>query len=657
MAVVLAGLVLVGGAVTALRLAGGTPDVNAIPPPPPLPTVIHPFTADGALAPTPGPKPAAPGPLTVTAGPRRLQVTWGSEVPGGHDPARATGYDVRWGSGGTLDHEVLVAESDAELDGLPANRDTRVEVSSVDSFGQRSAPAVTTGRAQPYAPPENALTDHFDGAQAPDPRLWALAGVDNCAQATAGTGSDSGRLVILSECGRRSVSLRSRAPFRLDRFGATELGRFTIDTDSPGEDGELDIDLVPGQVAMINGSPNDPIVTTPPDVAADDPALPPGTIRVRVAAAIDPHTNTSAGTVQVAAGPGTPRVPTVTRVRHALPQPRIGMSVHWDVVLSTDGVQVLRDGVYVGGGNVVPKWSAATALVEFSGSALGQERDSVNTIGFSGAPTNPVPVQTPPQLVPGSFVEVIPGAAAGAAVSTDTGPGSGELLLTAMAAPNSLRASVLVRGAPPRFAVKLGGQTFAAVPAVAGTTLLPQVRYPLVARIPATALRHASLPVDLIVDAPASYPAEVNLTYAELDVSPGPSGQARRSSVSAPTMVAVPPQLAVLSARVLDANGKLPRPGKSLPRGRAVLDIRMTGLAAQRITGQLAGLAGFEVWLDDVELVAVPTAVNGPGVAGNWQVAFDPGDLSKGSHTIDVRAFGARRGISFAETFTSFRLG
>jgi hypothetical protein len=658
MAVVLAGVVIVGGAVTALRLAGGTPDVDAAPPPPPLPTVIHAFTADGALAPKPGPKPAAPGPLTVVAGPRRLQVTWGSDLPGGHNPARATGFDVRWGSDGTLDHEELVAESDAELDGLPAGADTRVEVRSVDSFGQRSAPAVATGRAQSYPPPENALTDHFDGPQVPDPRLWTLSTIDNCAQATKGTGSDSGRLVILSECGRRSVSLRSRAPFRLDRLGAQELGRFTIDTDSPGEDGELDVDLVPGQVSMINGSPNDPIVATAPGAATEDDALPPGTVRVRIGAAIDPGTNVSADTVQVTAGPGTPTVPTVSPVVHALPPPRIGRSARWDVVLRTDGVQVLRDGVYVGGGNVVPKWSEATALVEFAGSALGQERDDVNMIGFSGAPTSAPATVVPPQLVEGGFVQVIPGAAAGATASTATGPGSGVLLLTAMASPDSQNSSLLLHGVIPKFAVKLGGQTFAAVPAVPGTKLLPQVRYPLVARIPAIALQHAStLSVDLIVDAPASYPAEIDLIHAELDVSPGPGATPPRASVSAPTVVPVPPQLAVLKARVLDANGAVPRPGKPLPRGRAVLDITMTGLTAQRITGQLAGLAGIEVWLDDVELVAVPTAVDGPGIAGEWQVAFEPGDVHKGSHNIDVRAFGAQRGISFAETFVSFELG
>jgi hypothetical protein len=112
----------------------------------------------------------------------------------------------------------------------------------------------------------------------------------------------------------------------------------------------------------------------------------------------------------------------------------------------------------------------------------------------------------------------------------------------------------------------------------------------------------------------------------------------------------------VLSARVLDASGNLPAPGKPLPRGRAVLDITMDGLAGQRIAGQLAGLAGFEVWLDNVELVAVPTAVDGPGLAGDWQVAFSTDGESAGEHNIDIRAYGAQHGIAFAETFATFQL-
>src|ERR1700749_596656 len=89
----LARLVLVGGGVIALRLGGGTAHQAVAPPPPPVPTSVKEFSAVGVLAPVHGKPPAAPGTLVVTQGPRRLQVAWGSALPGGHDPSGAVGYD------------------------------------------------------------------------------------------------------------------------------------------------------------------------------------------------------------------------------------------------------------------------------------------------------------------------------------------------------------------------------------------------------------------------------------------------------------------------------------------------------------------------------------------------------------------------------------
>src|SRR5436309_300600 len=104
------------------------------------------LAAAGVLAPGPGDHPDPPGRLTITTGPHRLQVGWGSAVPGGHDPRDAVGYDVRWGTGGQLDHERLTAQPAAELDGLPDGQDTRIGVRAIDAFGQRSDPATGSGR-------------------------------------------------------------------------------------------------------------------------------------------------------------------------------------------------------------------------------------------------------------------------------------------------------------------------------------------------------------------------------------------------------------------------------------------------------------------------------------------------------------------------------
>src|SRR6266568_7395202 len=426
LAVVLAGLVLVGGAVTALRLTGGPPNSAAPPPPPPLPTVIKPYSA--------------------------------------------------------------VAEPDAELNGLADDADTDVQVRSVDGFGQRSAPATATGRAQPDGPPgaDNALVDHFDGAQVPDPKLWRLTSSSNCAQATRGTGEDGRQMVILSECGRTSATLRARAPFRPDPTAPNgELGRFTIDTEAPGESGEVDLDLVPGPVDMLDGSTNDPIGGTTTGAANVDPFLPPGTVRVRIGGDIQTDSGQPVGIVQVDAGPNTPLVAPVSRALHAIPAPRVGISVRWDMVLRTDGIEVLRDGVLVAAGNVVPQWTSATALVEFAGSPFGQLHTGVDMIGFGGAPTGAPPVAIGPTPRTNTFLLVAPGASRSAITSTDTGPGSGQLRFTVLVAPNTPTAGLLVNGAAPNFQVAVGDQVFAAVPAVANEPLLPNVRYPLVARLPA----------------------------------------------------------------------------------------------------------------------------------------------------------------------------
>lgn len=650
--VVLAGLALVGGAVAALRLAGGTPDLNAPPPPPPIPTVVKPFHADGVLVPAPGDRPAPPTHLALSAGPHRLLATW-NPVPG------ATGYEVRWGTGGSLSNTKLVPEPDAELNGLTPGQDTQVQVSALDSFGQRSTTADATAKPQGDGPPgaDNALVDHFDGAQVPDPRLWRLASPNNCAVANRGTGADSDRLILLSECQRTSATLRARAPFRINPSApGGELGRFTIDTDAPGAAGELDLDLVPGPVDLIAGSNNDPIDPSPPGVTNSDPFLPPGTIRVRIGADVEASTDRSVSTVEVSAAPGTPQVPVVNREPHALPAPRLGVSVRWDVVLRTDGIEVLRDGVLVASGNTVPGWASATALVEFTGSAYGQLQAGVSMIGFGGAPTAPPPLAIGPTASLDTFVRVSPGANQKAVTSTDTGPGSGELRLTVLVTPNTPSVGLLVNGAPPTFQVAVGSQLYPAVPAVPNEPLLQNVRYPLVARLPASALHGQVLSIGVSMDVPSTYPGEADVAQTDLEMVPGPNTRSNAANTSTPGVVAVPPQLALMTADVLDANGNPIPPNHPIPKGRAVLRINMNALAAERSASALAGLAGFEVWLDNNELVAVPTAVDGPGIGGMWLIAFDAGRYQSGEHVLDVRAYGAQHGIAYTETFASFAL-
>lgn len=644
---VLAGVLVAGGAVVALRIAAGPPHAPEHPTPP-TPTVVKPFAAPGVLAPTPGHRPGRPTGLTVTSGPHRLLLSWRAG-------AGAVGYDVRWGHS-----DLLVAQPYAELYGLSPDRATTVRVRSVDSFGQRSAPVTGTGRPlrYPAAGQDNALVDRFTGREVPNPRLWQLATSENCAQA----GSDGHRLVVLSQCGQTSTTLRARTPFRLatgsgsgSTSGSAELGRFTVDTDAPGENGELDLDLVPGPVTMIDGSPNDSPAATAPGTAAVDGNLPPGTIRLRVAA-----TAGSPETVQVVTGPDTPRVPvhtmTTRPATRSVPAPRGGVSVRWDLVLRTDGVRVLRDGVLVATGNVLPQWTQATALVEFGGSSLDQQRFDVNMIGLGGAATEAPALVPGPGLTLSGFPVVAPGSAAKADQGAATGPGSALLRATIVVSPNGPTARLDVHGRPPAFALQVGDTRYRASPAVPGTPLVAGIRYGLVTHLPASALAgHANLRVGLVVDAPVSFPAGFALSSADLDVTPGGSRQARGIPVMAPS-VTPRPRLADLAVQVLDASGTPPAPGNWLPRGRALLDVTMNGVTTEQVAGQVAGLAGFEISVDGTKIVAVPTAVNGPGVDGEWRVAFSTRGLSPGPHAVDVRAYGNRPGTPYAEAFAGFEV-
>jgi hypothetical protein len=81
----------------------------------------------------------------------------------------------------------------------------------------------------------------------------------------------------------------------------------------------------------------------------------------------------------------------------------------------------------------------------------------------------------------------------------------------------------------------------------------------------------------------------------------------------------------------------------------------MDGPGGERLNGQIAGLAGFDVWLDGTKLATVPTTVGGPGIAGEWQIALGTATMTPGQHTIDMHGFSTNSSVasvSSAVTFT-----
>ncbi|MFJ6670291.1 fibronectin type III domain-containing protein [Actinosynnema sp. NPDC091369] len=577
-ALIAAGVVLFAGVVAVLRTTGVGEPATATSTSTPPPTSLSPYAAEGVIVPTAGPLPAEPRQVAVTPGPHRLQVRWTGDAPG---------YEVRWGAPGHLDHSRLTTDSVTQIDGLEDERMYEVVVHAVDAFGQRSSPARSTGTPHAATTGDYALEDRFDQPDAPDPTRWRLASRGNCARATPGHGDDGRRLVLSSNCAAAPATLRSRTPFVLR--DADDLGRFVVETDAPGGDGELVLDLVPGPVSLVSGD-----------------ALPPDAVRLRVA--------TSAGTtsVQVVVPAGTP----TTTVR-AVPALETGISHRWELALRRDGVRVLFDGDVVATSPAVPAWREATALVSVAG-PTGQ-RAAVSLIAFDAAEASA------PKWVPGPQVDV-----AVAVAAPETGPVQAVPGVTG----GQLRMALLHTDASPEappFSVSVAGVVVPLRPALAGAPWRAGVAYPVVADLPAEALRvgaSGKLAVTLVTG------LRVQATHVDLELTGSATGTPP-STEKAP-LIGQEPELARINGTVLDASGQTVPEGAAVQRGRMVFDLALEG----RPGVALAGLAGFSLRVDDERVAVVPTASGGPGIAGRYRFALNTGGLSLGPHMIEVRLFG-----------------
>jgi hypothetical protein len=621
--------VAIGAAVVVLREPQSA-DSGPRPVPPPQTTVAE-YTSEGVVVPAPPGIPPQPGRVDVVAGPGRLALTW-------PPVAEAAGYEVRWGENRTR----LVAQPAVQLDGLADGQPTGVEVRSVGTRGERSPAAAAVGTPGPSAEGGWSFAEEFDGPL--DPARWRFSSTGSCGAAGPGMADDARRLVVTAQCGSEPVALAARTPLRL--AGGPELGRVVVDTDQPGLTGELLIDLVPGVAAQIGANPG-PVKAGNPGLAIEDPALPPGAIRVRVAAR--PGAPTAA---RVLVAPGTPRRGTGATVS-PVPSAAIGVTVRWEVVLRTDGVRVLRDGVVVAAGDVVPAWREATAVIGLAGSRSGV-RAAVDFAGFRGAPTEAPPLAPAPPLDPGQVVTTQGGAArtpsGGARV---TGVERAVLLLT-----------LLPQNGEPEpadaFSVEIGGKRFPAKPAVAGQPMRRGVRYPVVAEVApdALVLRADGKTLPLLVHGPAHQGrAQTRVAAAHLELTP------REGAPQPPVYQELPgplertrPALARPGAVLLDASGQALTEGGRAPRGRLVLELSADALGGQQLGGELAGLAGLEVRLDRTKLAGIPTVVDGPGVGGTWRIAIDTAGLPPGRHSVEVRAVGVDTRSAFAVAYAPFVL-
>lgn len=629
-------LVVIGSAVLVLR----DPDsrqVSEPPPPQPAQTAVRPYADKAVLVPQRGERPKTPQRLEIRPSHHRLVISW--------EPVPAVGYEVRWGRDGVR----LVAQPVIQLDGLDNDVPYRVEVRAVDSFGQRSQPAVGQGTPTPGPPDplKYALIDRFDGQVVPDPTRWRLVGTGNCTKAAKGAGEDRRRMVITAQCGNsdESIALRSRTPLRLNPDG--ERGRVTVITDRPGQDGELTIDLVPGPVDLIGRAPTGAVGMIEPGLATEDDALPPGTIRVRISAwplgIAEPGNPTTV--VQVQVPPNTPRLGTRIPVT-AVPRPELTVSVRWDVILRADGVFVERNGVVVAAGDVLPSFTEATVLLGFTGP--GGVRAAVDMIGLAGA-ESPTPALVPAPRVDFEREVSRPGAKPQTSSGGTHLPGVHSGLLRATLVP---QANLSL---DTQFTVDIGGMVIPARRAVANQPALAAVRLPIVAEIPSEALitpnEGSALPVVVHTTAEQNGLATQVLT-AELELT----GTAATATQAGAPLARPNPLLAVPTAALHDAAGAPIPAMQEVPRSRIVLDVTLDALAAQRVSGAVAGLAGIEISMDGRPLAGIPTIADGPGIAGQWRIAIDTNDFPAGGHNIQIMAIGTDATTSFAVTYAPFVL-
>jgi hypothetical protein len=82
-------------------------------------------------------------------------------------------------------------------------------------------------------------------------------------------------------------------------------------------------------------------------------------------------------------------------------------------------------------------------------------------------------------------------------------------------------------------------------------------------------------------------------------------------------------------------------PVASMPRqGQLVITIELSAAIAQWDSGGVAGVQGFEPWLDGRIIAGVPTAADGAGVGGRYVLSIAVQELPVGPHVLDVREYG-----------------
>ncbi|WP_436500071.1 fibronectin type III domain-containing protein [Actinokineospora sp. HUAS TT18] len=604
---------LVGGAVLILRTPSDESEAERPPPTSSAPIFrVTKYAADTVLLPEHGRAPDRPSDLRAVAGPGRLRVSW----TGG----KAAGFEVRWVDG-DRPRTRLVATPDVQLDGLADGTEYRIEVRAVDEFGQRSTPATVSarpGRDDDWRAGLTGLLDEFTDdstvlADVPGSR-WHLSGYRGCVDIGARGPAESGLAIDLG-CGADEAVLRARQPLRL--VDGDESARFAVVTDAAGPGGRLTLDLVPGPADRIGAARSAPH-------PGEDPTLPDGAIRVIFDDA-GARVNTGAGLDSL----------TATDQPAPIPPRGAGVLHLFEVRLTTRGVFVSQDGALVAVSGALPRWREASALVGVRGPQGRRARIHLAAAGFTGPPA-PVPqvVEVPVNV---ATRQVLTPDAAAPDFGMNRRP-----LTSALAARVVVTMTTSGGMDPTATTIQLGDRLLPATQAVpsrppAGSAVT------VIADVPPDLLGSVGPPTlsPFVVRAPgAGAGAVVQESYLELapapDSAPQTTTQPRRSDRDRPGQDALP----VVTVELGDSAGTPLTTPTVAPEGRLVVTVRLAGAAAQWDTGSIAGVQGFQLWLDGRLVAGLPTSIGGASPGGSYTIPMGLSGLSPGGHVLETRVIG-----------------
>ncbi|HEX6360386.1 hypothetical protein [Actinophytocola sp.] len=615
----LGAIALIASAIVTLRVTDESQGSDTDSDGPPKPVRVERYAADHVVLPTPGRRPAPPANLVTTpAGPDALRVSWADALPGGQVPGGAAGYEVRWQQDGGERRTRLVATPDVLLNRLSGNRRVRVEVRTVDSFGQRSSPMAVEGTPEDADDRwTTALTGLFDDFAEPE-RLaerWHLSGYRGCVDVVS---ERADGLPIELGCGADLAVLRARQPMTLTPPNpAGELGRVAVRTDTAGAGGELTIALTPGPMDRVGVDRQRANRFT-----ERDPALPGGAIRV----AVD-----STG-VRVSAAPDVPAVAPAQLEVYPAPVRGPGVPHLFEVVLTTAGLRVYQDGLLVAVAAVVPPWPSASVLLGFRGPDRRRSRVHLIAAGFTGPVT---------ELASVVEVPVNPGTQRVLDL-TEQSPqlGIARTPLTT-AASARLVATIMVAGEmdPTGVVIQLGDLRVPARPAVAAPSGASGAAVTVIADVPATLLGVLGAPsiTPFVLRAPGAN-QQVRLVETYLEITQVGGGRPPAQDLKTGRRRG-PDMLPAIDAVLCNSAGE-PLTSAVVPqRGQLVLDVKLDASSNQWETGSIGGVQGFQVWLDGELAAAVPTRTNGPGLGGRYALSIAVGGLKRGPHLMEVREY------------------